>query len=88
MQSAVLDLVIVAAVSILSVGLLGVISARYLVLPLKAAPSLNILLTTLMLGTILREKRSAVLPGRSEPKAVSSPAADQFFYDRQFSYPD
>jgi branched-chain amino acid transport system permease protein len=67
-QSALLDLIILSAVSVITLALLGFLTARYLVLPLKAAPSLNILLATLMLGTILRESVRLFYPEGANPK--------------------
>src|SRR3954466_8596908 len=43
------------AVAIVAMATLGMLIARYLVLPLRTAPALNTLLITLMLGTVLRE---------------------------------
>lgn len=62
-----LCLMVLASISVLS--LLGVLSARYLVLPLKQAPALNILLMTLMFGTILRESVRLFYPAGASPKA-------------------
>jgi branched-subunit amino acid ABC-type transport system permease component len=42
-------------VAIVAMAALGMLIARYLVLPLRSAPALNTLLITLMLGTVLRE---------------------------------
>ena len=52
-------------VATLAMALLGMLIARYLVLPLRSAPALNTLLITLMLGTVLREARAAVLSRRA-----------------------
>jgi branched-chain amino acid transport system permease protein len=41
------------AVALVAMAALGMLIARYLVLPLRAAPALNTLLITLMLGTVL-----------------------------------
>ncbi len=49
-------------------ALLGVLAARYLVLPLKSAPSLNTLLITLMFGSVLREAVRLFYPDGSNPK--------------------
>ncbi|MEN6437143.1 MAG: branched-chain amino acid ABC transporter permease [Syntrophobacter sp.] len=49
-------------------ALLGILIARYLVLPLKTAPSLNILLITLMFGNVLREAVRLFFPDGSNPK--------------------
>ncbi|MGB6538071.1 MAG: branched-chain amino acid ABC transporter permease [Xanthobacteraceae bacterium] len=62
-----LCLMVLAAIAVLS--LIGVLSARYLVLPLKRAPALNVLLMTMMLGTILREGVRLFYPAGASPKA-------------------
>jgi branched-chain amino acid transport system permease protein len=62
------QLVGVLIVAISAMALLGAIIARYLVLPLKSAPPLNILLITLMLGTALRESIRLFYPDGSNPK--------------------
>src|SRR5713226_8542945 len=41
--------------AIVAMAMLGMLIARYLVLPLRGAPALNTLLITLMVGTVLRE---------------------------------
>jgi branched-chain amino acid transport system permease protein len=51
----------------LSMGLLGALIARGLVLPLRTAPSLNTLLITLMVGTVLRESIRLFYPAGSQP---------------------
>ncbi len=48
---------------------LGAAIAKWLILPLKHAPRLNILLVTLMLGTTLREVVRLFYPEGSNPKA-------------------
>lgn len=61
----------VAAVIVVACGamaLLGALIAKYLVLPLKSAPPLNILLVTLMLGTVLRESVRLFYPDGANPK--------------------
>jgi branched-chain amino acid transport system permease protein len=55
-------------VAIFAVAGLGMVIARYLVLPLRAAPALNTLLITLMLGTILREAVRLFYPQGANPK--------------------
>jgi branched-chain amino acid transport system permease protein len=62
-----LCLMLLVSISVLS--LIGVLSARYLVLPLKRAPALNILLMTMMLGTILRESIRLFYPAGASPKS-------------------
>ena len=61
----------VAAVIVVACGamaLLGALIAKYLVMPLKSAPPLNILLVTLMLGTVLRESVRLFYPDGANPK--------------------
>ena len=57
-----------ALVATLSMGLLGALIAKYLVLPLRFAPPLNTLLITLMLGSVLRESVRLFYPQGSNPK--------------------
>lgn len=61
-------LVAMLLVSMLAMGLLGAALARYLVLPLRSAPPLNVLLITLMAGTVLREAIRVFYPAGSNPK--------------------
>ena len=61
----------VAAVLVVATGamaILGALIAKYLVMPLKSAPPLNILLVTLMLGTVLRECVRLFFPDGANPK--------------------
>jgi branched-chain amino acid transport system permease protein len=58
----------VVLVATAAMALLGVLIARYLVLPLKGAPPLNTLLATLMLGTVLRESVRIFYPDGANPK--------------------
>ena len=67
-SSPVIMLLCVLAVSTLCMALLGALIARYLVLPLRAAPPLNTLLITLMLGTVLRESVRLFYPQGANPK--------------------
>lgn len=62
--------VVLVATSLM--GLLGVLIAKYLVLPLKDAPPLNTLLATLMLGTVLRESVRIFYPDGANPKPFPS----------------
>jgi branched-chain amino acid transport system permease protein len=55
-------------VAIFAVAALGMLIARYLVLPLRTAPALNTLLITLMLGTVLRESVRLFYPQGANPK--------------------
>src|SRR3954464_1581895 len=54
--------------STLAMAFLGMLIARYLVMPLRAAPPLNTLLITLMLGTVLREAVRLFYPQGANPK--------------------
>jgi branched-chain amino acid transport system permease protein len=56
-------------VAILAMAALGMLIARYLVMPLRSAPALNTLLITLMLGTVLRESVRLFYPQGANPKA-------------------
>jgi branched-chain amino acid transport system permease protein len=56
------------AVSLAAMAVLGMLIARYLVLPLRSAPALNTLLITLMLGTVLRESVRLFYPQGANPK--------------------
>jgi len=49
-------------------ALLGMVIAQAFVLPLRAAPALNTLLITLMLGTVLRESVRLFYPQGANPK--------------------
>jgi len=63
---------------------LGMLIARFLVLPLRSAPALNTLLITLMVGTVLRESVRLFYPQGANPKSfpallpTSSIALGQF----------
>src|SRR2546423_8769496 len=61
-------LLAMVVVATLAMAVLGMLIARYLVLPLRAAPALNTLLITLMLGTVLRESVRLFFPDGSNPK--------------------
>ena len=63
-----LDLVIMLTVATLAMAALGMLIARYLVMPLRSAPALNTLLITLMLGTVLRESVRLFYPQGANPK--------------------
>ncbi len=59
------------AMLVASIGLmalLGALTARILVLPLRQAPPMNVLLITLMTGTVLRESVRLFYPQGSNPK--------------------
>lgn len=63
------QLAAVALAAIMAMAVLGMVIARFLVLPLKDAPALNTLLITLMLGTVLRECIRLFYPEGANPKA-------------------
>jgi len=67
-QSQWFDLVVMLALATLAMAALGMVIARYFVLPLRAAPALNTLLITLMLGTALRESVRLFYPQGANPK--------------------
>src|SRR5229473_3462777 len=62
------QLAAVVVVSALATAAVGALVARFVVLPLKGAPSLNVLLVTLMMGTVLREAIRLFYPGGSQPQ--------------------
>src|SRR5581483_5593164 len=64
-----IDLVVILVAATLAMALLGMLIARYLVLPLRSAPPLNTLLITLMLGTVLREGVRLFYPQGANPKS-------------------
>ena len=68
LNSSLLDLVVMLVVATLAMAFLGMAIARYLVMPLRAAPALNTLLITLMLGTVLRESVRLFYPQGANPK--------------------
>jgi branched-chain amino acid transport system permease protein len=59
-------------VAISAMALMGVLIAKYLILPLKNAPPLNTLLMTLMLGTVLREAIRLFYPLGANPQRFPS----------------
>jgi branched-chain amino acid transport system permease protein len=61
-------LIAMLGTAVAAMGALGMLIARYLVLPLRAAPTLNTLLITLMLGTVLRESVRLFYPQGANPK--------------------
>jgi branched-chain amino acid transport system permease protein len=63
-----LKLFAMAMVAIGIIAMLGAVIARLFVLPLRAAPALNTLLITLMLGTVLREAVRLFYPDGANPK--------------------
>ncbi|MGH6815391.1 MAG: branched-chain amino acid ABC transporter permease [Hyphomicrobiaceae bacterium] len=62
------QVIVVVLTAVVAMGVLGAIIARALVLPLKSAPPLNVLLITLMLGTVLREGVRLFYPQGANPK--------------------
>ena len=63
-----LTLAAMLAISVIAVGVVGAVLARFLVLPLRKAPTLNVLLITLMAGTVIREAVRLFYPQGSNPK--------------------
>lgn len=68
LESKPLILVAIGILGMAGMAVLGVLIARVLVLPLKGAPALNVLLITLMLGTVLRESIRLFFPDGANPK--------------------
>jgi branched-chain amino acid transport system permease protein len=66
--SPVLQLLAVVLFAVGLTGLMGALIARFLILPLHKAPPLNVLLATLMLGTVIRECVRLFYPDGSNPK--------------------
>ena len=66
--SAAVLLIAVVAVAVLSMAILGAALARSLVLPLRLAPPMNVLLATLMAGTVIREAIRLFYPNGSQPQ--------------------
>jgi branched-chain amino acid transport system permease protein len=58
----------VVTAAVVATAILGVLVARFIVLPVKSAPQLNVLLVTLMMGTVLRESIRLFYPGGDQPK--------------------
>jgi branched-chain amino acid transport system permease protein len=67
-QSSAILLIAMLTVAVLAMAALGMLIARYLVVPLRSAPTLNTLLITLMLGTVLRESVRLFYPQGADPK--------------------
>jgi branched-chain amino acid transport system permease protein len=61
-------LVAVLLAAVIATAALGVLVGRFIVLPVKGAPQLNVLLATLMAGTVLRESIRLFYPGGSQPQ--------------------
>jgi branched-chain amino acid transport system permease protein len=68
LQYPLLELFVLLITSTLAMAFLGMLIARYLVMPLRSAPALNTLLITLMLGTVLRESVRLFYPQGANPK--------------------
>ena len=68
MSSPFILLLAVIAAAVIVTAVLGALVARFIVLPVKSAPQLNVLLVTLMGGTVLRECIRLFYPGGSQPK--------------------
>src|SRR5262245_5513336 len=68
LQMPAVQVIAVVLAAVTAMGLLGAVIARGLVLPLKSAPPLNVLLITLMLGTVLREAVRLFYPQGANPK--------------------
>lgn len=67
-ESAALQLLTIALLSAFSVALLGGLVSRAFVLPMRNAPSINVLLMTLMIGLALREAIRLFYPDGANPQ--------------------
>lgn len=67
-ESPLLTILLITLAATASMGVLGALLARFLILPLKSAPPLNTLLATLMFGLALREAVRLFYPAGSNPK--------------------
>ncbi len=67
-----LALILMALCAMTAMGLLGALIAKVLIIPLRGAPPLNVLLITLMLGTVLRESIRLFFPDGANPKHFPS----------------
>lgn len=63
--------------AVLLVSLVGALIGRYLVLPLKSSPPINVLLITLMMGTAIHEALRIFVPGGSNPKSFPMMLPDE-----------
>ena len=70
-----LQLLAAFAAAILLSGAIGALIARTLIMPLREAPPLNMLLMTMMVGTVLREGIRLFLSRWHEPSKISGAAA-------------
>lgn len=77
--SPLLQLILITIGSVGVIGILGMVIARRIVLPLKGAPPLNILLITMMLGTVLREGIRLFFPDGANPKPFPSLLSGEHF---------
>jgi len=77
--SPLVQLALITIGSVALIGLVGAAIARGIVLPLKGAPPLNILLITMMLGTVLREAIRLFFPDGANPKPFPSLLPDDRF---------
>lgn len=83
--SSLLQVPIVLVAAVLCLAVLGAVVAKYLILPLRAAPPLNTLLITLMLGTVLREAVRLFYPDGSNPKPFPALLPTQSYEFGQFT---
>jgi len=73
-----LQVLAVMLAATVSMAVLGALMARFLVMPLRNAPPLNVLLITLMAGTVLREGVRLLYPDGSNPKRFPRLLPDDF----------
>lgn len=75
----------VTLAAVCAAALLGVALARGLIMRLRAAPALNTLLATMMLGTVLREAVRLFYPDGSNPKSFPALLPDWSWQAGSFS---
>ena len=84
-ENAFVLLISITSFAALTMAGLGMLIGRFLILPLRGAPSLNILLITLMFGTALREAVRLFYPDGSNSKAFPALLPDSIFNIGSFS---
>lgn len=83
--SPVLALLLGLAGALAAGSIAGVTIARTLVLPLRGAPPMNILLATLMAGTVMREAIRLIVPNGGNPKPFPALLPDYTIHIGSFS---
>ncbi|HQT80955.1 MAG TPA: branched-chain amino acid ABC transporter permease [Ferrovaceae bacterium] len=71
-QSSWLSILAVLVFSLVISAIIGMFIAQFLILPMREAPSINVLLATLMFGTVIRESIRLFYPDGANPKRFPS----------------